>query len=824
MTNSRRLLLGAVSTLSYGFASGAAFAQNAVSGTEASGAAVEDTAPSNAPATQSSGAPAPGDRSVIMNEIVVTAQRRSQNLQDVGISVTALSGEQLVSLGLNDSVDIAKVASNVTTAGAWAGMMQQFTIRGVTQNDFADHVESVVAVYVDDTYISMLQGQLFGMFDLERVEVLKGPQGTLFGRNATGGLAHFITRRPTKTLQGYIEGTYGSYNRVRVEGAIGGPLTETVRARVSGFFERQDGYLKNRFPEETYSPLAFPTYTGKGSGQDLGGIKHSWAVRGQMIFDIADDVELWASAFYNDFVGSAAPYTGTNTVAIKDAAGNHVNTLLAGPNETCEIIQVGACVDSIWSGDADALRARPGGDFYGVILPHQHGRSTSVDFAPDNGSQFTTWGASAKITAAIGSATLTSVSDYKNFDKAFVFDLDSRPFQQFLWMADAHAEQYSQELRLNGKSGRLTWIGGGFFLAIDNDFTHGISALLNNSVFPINGWDQPRIAKLKTRSYSGFAQFEYDITDQFSFILGGRLTREVKDYSFEIRFIPTDMTDDPFTLQTGPGIPVPGFYQPLFTTKDSATLWMGKAQINYKPNDDLLLYAGVSRGVKAGSFNSVPLPESEIPYKPEELIAYEAGLKSTLFDGRARFNGSLFYYDYTNYQATRWVEIANVIINADAEFWGGEAEFAASLTDDLETMLNVGYQKNKVKDVPVGGVLKNVETTYAPNWTVSAMFRYTVPQQIAGGSTALQVDGEWHSKSWGNLNNFDADRIDDYTVVNGRVSWESEDRKFALAVFAKNIFQKTYEIIRYDTSILFGGNLSAKGKPRWIGVEGTVRF
>jgi iron complex outermembrane receptor protein len=178
----------------------------------------------SAAAAQAQSAEAPARSGGIMDEIVVTAQRRAQDVQDVGISISAFSTEQLRTAGVINSIDVARLTPGVAVSGSIGGQNSQFTIRGVTQNDFNDGIEAPVAVYVDETYIPNLQGQNFGLFDLERVEILKGPQGTLFGRNATGGLVHFVVRKPTEELDGYIEGTYGRFNQTRVEAAIGGGL------------------------------------------------------------------------------------------------------------------------------------------------------------------------------------------------------------------------------------------------------------------------------------------------------------------------------------------------------------------------------------------------------------------------------------------------------------------------------------------------------------------------------------------------------------------------------------------------------------------------
>lgn len=765
-----------------------------------------------------------GEEPTLMGDIVVTAQKREQNLQDVGMAITAMGGDQLRTLGFVDSTDIAKMSSNVSISGSYGGQMSQFTIRGVTQNDFNDHVESVIAIYVDNAYVAMQQGQAFGMFDLERVEALKGPQGTLFGRNATGGLVHFITKRPTREFEGYIDATYGAYDNIRLEGALSGPLSDTIRARLSGMFERYDGYIKNRYPEETFVPdalqSALHSVTLPGAGADLGGVKYNWSVRGQVEADLTDNAVLLVSGFYNKSAASTGPYQQIPTVTIYDAAGTHVNTIHASPTETCEAIQGGVCVNGLFDHDANAVRERPGADFFGYLDPDGSGRTTSSDYAFDDVNVFETYGFTGNLTLDLGDTTLTSISDYKHFAKDFSLDLEAGPVNQFFWHGISSEETFSQELRLNGKSGPLNWVAGAYFLSIDNHSVHGIGAL-PDSAFPIASWDQPRIANLKSKSYSLFGQLEYDVTDTVALIGGLRASREKKNYDFEVLFVFPNDSGDPFGWDYSPAIDFPGFSQGLYTASSAETLWSWKAQVNWKPDRDLLFYLGVTQGAKAGSYNAggPPLAAAAIPYKAEKLISYEAGVKSTLFGGRARLNASTFYYDYQNYQAARWLGFSSLITNADAYIYGGEAELTASFTNQLEGTLNIGFQKNKVKDLPVGGVPKDVHMTFAPEWTLSALLRYTVPTQVASGDLAFQVDSNYQSKVWQNPNNFEANQLDAWGIVNARMDWTSGDGRWKLAIFGRNIFDKVYDTVGFDLSQICGCNLMSQGKPRWIGAQ-----
>ena len=217
-----------------------------------------------ATAQQSPASATPG---VGLEEIIVTAQKRAQNSQDVGIAISAVSGNELAELGAVTASDITKTMPAVVLTQPNGPASFSLSIRGVTQNDFADHQESPAAIYVDDVYVSQMSGLAFSMFDMDRVEVLRGPQGTLFGRNATGGLANFVTRRPTADTGGYVSLSFGEYNLTRVEGAVNGAVVDGVDARIS--------FLSNH-----YDPL-FKNITGGAPNSENG---NDWAVRGQLLF------------------------------------------------------------------------------------------------------------------------------------------------------------------------------------------------------------------------------------------------------------------------------------------------------------------------------------------------------------------------------------------------------------------------------------------------------------------------------------------------------------------------------------------------------------
>ena len=218
---------------------------------------------------------APGWAQGVLEEVVVVAQKREQNLQDVPIAINAFTGRQMDALGVSESFDIAAFSPGVHISGNLAGQNTQFSIRGVTQNDFNDIIEAPNAVYLDEGYIAVAQAQTFAVFDIARVEILKGPQGTLFGRNATGGLVHFISNAPSfDGVEGYLDVEFGQFDvsnnadRVVVEGAVGGPISETFAARAAIRYSKQDPYLENLYGNGDQLP--FLGDPGPGAGADLG--------------------------------------------------------------------------------------------------------------------------------------------------------------------------------------------------------------------------------------------------------------------------------------------------------------------------------------------------------------------------------------------------------------------------------------------------------------------------------------------------------------------------------------------------------------------------
>jgi len=784
----------------------------------------------------------------VLEEVVVSAQKREQNIQDVGISMQAFTGDQLKALGVQESYDVAAFTPGVHISGNLAGQNTQFTIRGVTQNDFNDIVEAPNAVYLDEGYIAIAQAQTFALYDIDRVEVLKGPQGTLFGRNATGGLVHYISRKPNfEKLDGYTDVTFGQFDSQthglteRIESAVSGPFTDTLAGRVAMLYNHSSAYLRNLYPYGAPAGLAGLS-PGNGAGADLGG-DNTYALRGTLDFKPNDDLLARLSVNYAHSKEPTGPYQAKSTIGVANSAGELVNVINTPPNETRLSIEGNAdgganAIDgsSLSPGANIGLTARPvpGGDFFGYIDPDGPGTLTSSDFAFENNGFVQTWGINGRVEWKLGGGvTLTSITDFKDYKKLLFIDVDSGPGNQLANYAGVAATSTTQEFRLSGEAEHMRWVTGLYYLNIDNHSDNGLKApdnsIVGTFIAPV---DIGTVAKLVTNSTSVFGQMEYDFTNKLTGIVGARVIEEHKSFHTGIGVFSTDSN---YSVNQGPFLNNPfGAGDPYFASDHTSnTLWAGKLQLDYHLMDDFLIFGGVNRGVKAGSFNAPLLGaylgsggNQSLPYKAETLYAYETGFKSTFLDGHARFNASAFYYDYKNYQAFLFVGVGGVVINADSHNVGAEMELQLSPAKGLDIILSGSWFNAIVEDIPLrfGSPLppRDVKPTYAPPVTATAMARYE--WEMPWGFLHVMASGHYVDKFYYNLRNFDADQFAASLLINAGAGWASSDEKWAVNVDVKNLNNAHAGVQGFDLATLCGCNEESYQPPRWTGINVKYKF
>ncbi|VAX07122.1 TonB-dependent receptor [hydrothermal vent metagenome] len=786
-----------------------------------------------------------------LEEITVTAQKRQQNLQEVGIAISAFSGGMLDKMGVTQSSEVADLVPGVHISGNLAGQNTQFTIRGVTQNDFNDIVESPNAVYLDEGYIAIAQGQSFATFDIDRVEILKGPQGTLFGRNATGGLVHYISRQPTfEGVEGYVDGTVGLFDTpanaesYEIIGALNIPFSDKMAARFAVKYRQHDGYLKNNYPEGQFGGSP-----GAGAGADLGD-DDTFSARSIFLYQPNENLSIRLSGNYSASRLATGPYQSKPTIAVFENVNGMaelVNVIDVAADETrASIAPDGSDYGSDLDNDGifglndpdDAFltsRFGVGTDFFGYVDADGADFTTSSDFAFKDQGRIDTYGINLNIGWDVNdSMTLTAISDFKDYEKLLFIDVDSAPVNQSANYAAVNATSFTQEVRLNGEGENHRWVGGLFYLNIDNESDNGLKFPVG-SVVPGAPFDLASDARLTTNSYSAFGQIEYDINDKLTFIVGARIIREEKDYEFSQNLYFTQSSFEIHQgtpIQIGPLFNGPGGSPSSFVAATGDTLWAGNLQLNYRPNDDLLLFSSIKRGVKAGSFNAqlaggalVPNLENAIPYKEEILYSYELGFKKTFADGRGRFNGNAFYYDYNDYQAFLFTGVSGIVVNADAEYFGADLELQFMPVEGLLTQLSGSWINATVKDVPLrigGPIVRDVDPTYTPEFQFSGLVRYE--WAAFDGMMSLLADASWSDSFFYNLRNFDADQFDSYFLMNARLGWTNADETLELALQARNLTDARAGTQGFDLATLCGCNEVAYRAPRWFGFNIKYNF
>ncbi|MGI9285288.1 MAG: TonB-dependent receptor [Pseudomonadales bacterium] len=765
----------------------------------------------------------------VLEEVVVTAQKREQVLQDVGIAVTAFTGTQMRKLGVTQSIDIAAFTPGVHIGGNLAGQNTQFTIRGVTQNDFADIVEAPVAVYVDEAYIALANGQTFSTFDIDRVEILRGPQGTLFGRNATGGLAQYVTNKPTFDTEGYVDVTAVQFdvpnnaNAYTVEAAVSGGLSESVAARVAVKWNKQDPYLENTYPDGAVGSATFGFGTtnspGPGAGADLGD-DDTKAVRLSLLFEPNENLAVNLSASYADTTVSTGPYQSKPTIGIYSSIlGDPNNELISVINPSSTETRRSICSDGSDCGSdqdddgvpddfdgvpgVDVGRFAPGGDFFGYLDPDGKDFTFSSDFAFEDQGFTEAQGLLARVDWQLSdSVSFVSLTDYKAYEKLLFVDVDAAAVNQLANYAGVDASTWTQEFRLSGDTDSMRWVTGLIYLHVDTDADNGLK-VVNNGIAAGNGAIDVGVnGVLETDSYSVFGQLEWDLSDQLMLTTGLRLIREEKEYQMDNSLY---ASIDPSQIHVG----APFVTLRTFNAETDDGLWAGKVQLDWRPSDDMLMYAGVNRGVKAGSFNmplNASVPNAVVPYNEEVLLSYEAGLKWTVLDGTTRINAAIFHYDYEDYQAFLFTGVGGLVINRDATTDGIELEVQSSPIDGLDLLFNVAYFDAEVENVPLSAtssITLNVNPTYAPEFQAAALARYE--WQIGSSSAlAVQSDVSYSDEFFYNLRNFDADKFDSYVKWNASVSWISEQHEISVAV--RNITDERIGVQGFDTATICGCN------------------
>ncbi len=740
-------------------------------------------------------APAEGEAAAGVDEVVITAQRREQKLQDVGISVTALGADALEKLNITTATDIVRAVPSLKM-NAYSSSQVVFNIRGVSQNDYGDQQEPPVAVYQDNSYSSSINLASFPVFDLARVEVLRGPQGTLFGRNATGGAIQFVSKKPTREAEGYAGITLGRFSQFIAEGAISGPISDSLQGRLAFLRNQDSGYMKS-------------VVTGV---PDRGANDH-YAIRGQLAWQPSDqtDVNLTLRYLRADKETQAGLYS--HEAACPNDRFQGEFTL---PTQSC----------AFWGTGPGQTGTGYRND---AISPSRGGNPWATAETEPSYVDRKIFGAKIEVETSLGGMDFVSITDYQHGTKFYTEGGDSSPDGGVYFYQGSELDQVSQELRLSGTAGSHQWVAGVYGMQVKGDY-------IGKFADPFIDYDPNVNMTQDTTSYAAFAQNEWQFADGWKLIAGLRYWRDVREGSYLGTAAPIPALGQPqVTVIFNQDRIFPVFPGSSVTPDDAKKTFEGvtaRLELDYKVNEDTLVYASYNRGSKSGGFTlstGTPFSPNEqaflegIPFKPEVLNALEVGVKTRLGE-TTTLNVSAFYYNYSDYQAFAQFGPVQTVINLDAKETGLEVELASRPVDGLTLQLGLSALDSTVKDVPLPDLatIEDHDLPQAPALSANALARYEFP--LLGGMGFVQTDAQYSSKFCFTVLCAPVEREASYTVVNARAGYTAADGRWDVAAYVDNVNEEQYRVYAFDSSLFAGVVAGVYAKPRTFGISATYRF
>lgn len=722
----------------------------------------------------------------VTETITVTAEKREEGLKDIGVTVSVLTGLEIEELGLEHPVDIAAQTANLDIKETFGNTNPVITIRGVGLNDFNPNNNPAAGLYVDEVFLTSTSLMDFQLFDVERVEVLKGPQGTLYGRNTTAGAINFITRGPTRDFDAGLGVDLGNFDTFQLDGVVSGGLSKRLFGRLAATStQRSGGPYFNRFLAEEH---------GEADRTSL-----------RLSLDVTPDARLSArlrlhagqdrsDGFYFEHVGLRAP----GTFQICDA-------FLARRSDPASCVDLGGYSD-------------PDGDPF----------AGDWDLRPELDNQ--SLGASLSLSWVDEVFTLTSVTGYAAFDRDQSTENDSSPVVGLHNFYHHELFQLSQELRFTSNrplavgDGHLSWIAGGFYSRDEVEGDPG-QILVSEAWFFTHSaveWQQD------TETAAGFAHFDWLLSDRFNLTFGARYTREKRDFvgsTTDLNPFGTSCILDPFCN--------PGFVGPVVLARAddriSTSDLSGKLGFELFASGDWTIYASLSKGFKSGGFNgSFAGSDLELdPFDKEELYAAEVGFKATFAGGWVSANASGFFYDYRDLQVftirISEVGIPTVVLTnaSDAEILGADIDLWARPAEGFDLKLGLGLLDSELQDFRSAGVdYSGNQLANAPDLTFSGQLHYRFEISERLGS-AIGLDWSFQDETFKEVTNSPIVQADSYWLLGAR--WSLDWQRFGLALWGRNLTDEVYITDGGDQSAIFH-SFRIYGLPRTYGLTWTLEW
>ncbi len=736
---------------------------------------------------------------LLLGDVVVTARKRQEPLQLIPIAINAFSGEVMQELGVQNAGDVALLTPNFTWNTEFGNASPQPYLRGIGTNNFSPINNGPIAVYQDNVFIGPNIAQGFATFDVQRAEVLKGPQGTLYGRNSTGGLINFISVKPKigGGTNGFVNVEGGQYGTFNFEGALGFETGGKSAARVSFVRNKNSGTWDNVNPNGGNANVT----------SDLG-VRLQWAA------NPSDKV----SILFNAHLGKANPDTAPfKNIGLfqSDGVTPFANPGVGAGGATADFTE--SFVD-----ERDYYTTSKGADFENVDT---RGAFLQLDF--DLNDDLTLH--------SLTSYDYAEIRRHDDVDDGSIGIEDDYYADDFNW--------FSQEVRLSGAQ----WHLGGYFY---NETAQGVQIWTN----PIFGNGEGNVHDIATTSFALFGQYDYSINDKVSLSGGLRWSYEQKDVRRYDGFMPLISSTanggdgplfslDDVTIDQGHGITVGT------PNKKDWNAITGRVSLDYKTDDGNLLYASISRGFKGGDVNGAAFldeyvasagpgqsdicPGEEapgsarcaesvanfqrkiVPVDPEFLNALEVGFKANLADNKLRINGALFYYDYQDQQNTILVSVpgsggpgTTTLENAaSSKFPGADLEISYG-DNGWFFQTTFGWLDAEYDDF---GENTGNQISLTPKYQGSLLGRYSIPFEN-GGKFTLQADLSYQGKTYFQPTNIANLEQDPYSLLGARLSYTAPKENWSVAVFGRNLTGEEYLGSGFDVSVL--GWLAVKPGPR----------
>jgi iron complex outermembrane recepter protein len=707
-------------------------------------------------------------------DIVVSARKREEPLSQTPIAITAIRGDVLRDRGLTRLEDIATVTPGVSFREDVAGRAgPAITIRGIGFDDYHANGSPSAAVHIDEVYqgsSAWITGQLF---DIDHVEILKGPQGTLYGQNTTAGAINVLTRQPTATPQGYLDASYGSYGALRVEGALGGPVAQDLSARFAFLRQSGGGFLKSRgdaaFAGTTPVPGVIPGLP-LVKPEDGFGDADFWGVRGTVRYEPSSTTRITAEVNYG-----------------RDRGANS-QTDVRGRSAT-----------GFTEPDNDPYT------FYANVLPFIHADQV---------------GGRLKLEQDIGGVTFTGIAGQQHLKRSFTLDPGS-PLRAFDILYRDRLDQTTLEARLaNHVGGPIDWILGGFY------FRDRVHTNQNEDVTDLYRSTINADALQHRESEAVFGEANWHFTPKLTATLGLRYTHE------DARYQGATIDTNPY----GRSIVANAFKLPvLFDNHFSDGNVSGRAVLTYRPGDGAMLYGSVSRGFKSGGFDGATIftASKALPFKSEHVWAYEVGAKWFPHDQPFNFSAAGFYDDFSNLQATATVNLGGIPTNvrtnvAAATIYGGELEAGVRPLPGLDLTAGISLLHSRIDDVVSVNAAEAARREGKPlpdapglSFTLGARYRH----QLANGWAIIpDANLSYTGSQYKEIDHYIKNGR--YALLDARIAIEAPGGHWSLAIWARNLTDKAYFVglvpAVSGTSVI--GAQRIVGTPRTVGGELGYHF